>query len=224
MKLRHPGTKVTLVIGAALIFFGGFTARGQAPTPTPVAAPSGPPVVLGSGIAGETQLYGGQANMVARWARFPRRDTVPDPNVGWHYHPNYSFYVVTQGTLTVEDGCGGITKYSAGQAFEKTDGRIHRGYVVDDPSTPEDEGAVDEYEYQMYVRPIGTPFAVDVQPRLTHGVMMNPCGPVRAVEECKGDAWMRFNYPAEFKNQGECIAYAINRKRITLLAPDVSTQ
>jgi|SRR5687768_6745120 len=223
MKPTYRRFKDTLLIAMALILLGGLTASGQTPTPTPAPAPSGPPVVLGSGIINETQFYEGQAQMVARWARFPRRDTVPEPNSGWHYHPNYSYYVVTQGTLTVEDGCGGVTKYSAGQAFEKTDGRIHRGYVVDDPNTPENEGAVDEYEYQMYLKPIGAPFAVDVQPRLTNGVMANPCGPARTFEECRTN-WDRFNFPATFANQGECISYVNNRKRITVLVPDILMQ
>ncbi|MCA1589502.1 MAG: hypothetical protein LC734_03760 [Acidobacteria bacterium] len=219
MKKEISRIKLTLLIGTAFVLIGSLTANAQTPTPTPVSAPTGPPVVLGSGISDYTQFWPGQAVQVARWARFPRRDSVPAPSAGWHYHPGYSYYVVVQGTLTVEDGCGGITKYRAGQAFEKSDGRIHRGYVVDDPATPENEGEIDEYEYQTFINPPGRPLAVNVLPRETHGQVMNPCGPARNVDECR-EYWERFNFPSTFANQGACVAYVNNRRRVTLLVPE----
>ncbi|MEP6704273.1 MAG: hypothetical protein ABJB34_05660, partial [Acidobacteriota bacterium] len=72
MKTTISRIKLTLLIGAAFVFLGGLAANAQTATPTPVSAPTGPPVVLGRGISDHTQFWPGQAVQVARWARFPR--------------------------------------------------------------------------------------------------------------------------------------------------------
>jgi len=60
------------------------------------------------------------------WSGNPDSRTLKTP-VGettgpWHYHPGYVYNVVRQGTITVEDGCGNVQSYSAGQAFETSQG------------------------------------------------------------------------------------------------------
>ena len=146
-------------------------------------------------------LRGGPAQLTARILRTPVGETTG----AWHYHPGYVYNVVTQGTITIEDGCGEINQYSAGQAFETSEGRVHRAYNL---------GAEDAIEYNMFVGPPNRPIGVNI-PNNEHR-----CGPPSTVEECKGGGWATFNHPAPFATQGACIAYVNNRERITLLVPE----
>jgi hypothetical protein len=113
--------------------------------------------------------------------------------------------VVTQGTITIEDGCGEIRQYSAGEAFETSEGRVHRAYNL---------GTEDAIEYNMFVGPPGRPIGVNI-PNNEHR-----CGPPSIPSECRDGGWRTFNHPAPFANQGACVAYVNNRKRITLLVPE----
>src|SRR5437870_3810391 len=80
-------------------------------------------------------LRGGPAQVTARELLTPAGE------VGtWHYHPGYVYNVVTQGTITIEDGCRGAQTqtFGVGQAFETSEGRVHRAV---------NNGTVDEVEY-----------------------------------------------------------------------------
>jgi quercetin dioxygenase-like cupin family protein len=146
-------------------------------------------------------LRGGPAQVTARILRTP----VGEITGAWHYHPGYVYNVVTQGTITIEDGCGQINQYSAGQAFETSEGRVHRAYNL---------GTEDALEYNMFVGPQGRPIGVNI-PNNEHR-----CGPPSLVEECKDGGWATFNHPAPFGDQGACVAYVTHRERITLLVPE----
>ncbi len=144
---------------------------------------------------------GGPAQVTARILRTP----VGEITGAWHYHPGYVYNVVTQGTITIEDGCGEINQYSAGQAFETSEGRVHRAYNL---------GFEDALEYNMFVGPQGRPIGVNI-PNNEHR-----CGPPSTVEECKDGGWATFNHPAPFGDQGACVAYVNHRERVTLLVPE----
>jgi quercetin dioxygenase-like cupin family protein len=146
-------------------------------------------------------LRGGPAQVTARILRTP----VGEITGACHYHPGYVYNVVTQGTITIEDGCGQINQYSAGQAFETSEGRVHRAYNL---------GTEDALEYNMFVGPQGRPIGVNI-PNNEHR-----CGPPSLVEECKDGGWATFNHPAPFGDQGACVAYVTHRERITLLVPE----
>ena len=146
-------------------------------------------------------LRGGPAMVTARVLRTPVGETTG----GWHYHPGYVYNVVTEGTITIEDGCGQINHYSAGDAFETSEGRVHRAYNL---------GTVDAVEYNMFVGPPGRPIGVNI-PNNEHR-----CGPPSTIDECKGEGWTMFNHPAPFVSQGACVGYVNNRERITLLVPE----
>ena len=145
-------------------------------------------------------LRGGPAQLTARVLRTPVGETTG----AWHYHPGYVYNVVTQGRITIEDGCGQVREYSKGQAFETSEGRVHRAI---------NEGAVDATEYNVFIREEGKPltrFIPDNQRR---------CGPVSKVEECKNDGWSNFDFPTTFANQGECVKFVLQRPRVNLLVP-----
>ena len=146
-------------------------------------------------------LRGGPAVLTARVLNTP----VGETNGGWHYHPGYVYNVVTQGTITIEDGCGQVRQYSKGEAFETSEGRVHRAYNL---------GSEDAIEYNMFVGPPNRPIGVNI-PNNEHR-----CGPPSTVAECANDGWVAFNHPAPFANQGECVAYVNHRERITLLVPE----
>ena len=146
-------------------------------------------------------LQGGPAQLTARVLRTPVGETTG----AWHYHPGYVYNVVTQGTITIEDGCGEVRQYSKGEAFETSEGRVHRAYNL---------GSEDAVEYNMFVGPPGRPIGVNI-PGNEHR-----CGPPSAVEECQNGGWATFNHPAPFGSQGACVAYVNHRRRITLLVPE----
>jgi Cupin domain len=71
----------------------------------------------------------------------------------WHYHPGPLFNVVTQGTVTLEDGfCGEDRSFGPGQAFEEGS-RIHR---------PRNNGGEATFAYQTFVIPQGSPTTVNL--------------------------------------------------------------
>jgi quercetin dioxygenase-like cupin family protein len=146
-------------------------------------------------------LRAGPAQVTARVLRTPVGETTG----AWHYHPGNVYNVVTEGTITIEDGCGEVRDYSKGEAFETSEGRVHRAYNL---------GSEDAIEYNMFVGPPNRPIGVNI-PNNEHR-----CGPPSTVEECTQDGWVSFNHPAPFANQGSCIAYVNNRRRITLLVPE----
>jgi hypothetical protein len=155
---------------------------------------------LVSGNIDYSGLTDGPATMTYRELVTPVGETTG----GWHYHPGNVYNVVEQGTITVEDGCGGIETFSAGQAFEKTDGRVHRAYNL---------GSVDVIEHSMFINSPGRPLGVG-----TPGNQQR-CGPARSVDECLNGGWMQFDHPQPFASQGACIAYVNNRPTRTILIP-----
>lgn len=146
-------------------------------------------------------LRGGEALVTARELRTPRGETTG----AWHYHPGNVYNVVTQGTITIEDGCGGINQYSKGQAFETSEGRVHRAYNL---------GEEDALERNMFIGPPNRPIGVNIPGNEQR------CGPVSTVEECRNDGWRKFDFPQPFATQGECVSYVRHRKRITVLVPE----
>ena len=147
-------------------------------------------------------LTGGPARLVAR----KLVTHVGETTGAWHYHPGYVYNVVAEGTVTVEDGCGAVKQYSAGQAFETSDGRVHRAYNL---------GTVDAVEYNMFVN-IGANNVTITKPIPNNE---RRCGPPSTVNECKSAGWAKFDWPRTFASQGECVTYVKNRPRITLLVP-----
>jgi quercetin dioxygenase-like cupin family protein len=146
-------------------------------------------------------LQGGPAQLTARVLTTP----VGEITGAWHYHPGRVYNVVTQGTITIEDGCGEIRHYSKGEAFETSEGRVHRAYNL---------GHEDAIEYNMFVGPVGRPIGVNI-PDNEHR-----CGPPSRVAECTRGGWTTFNHPFPFANQGACVSYVLKRKRIILLVPE----
>ena len=133
------------------------------------------------------------------------RECSPSTGSAWSENSSSECLVVTQGTITIEDGCGQIRQYSKGEAFETSEGRVHRAYNL---------GSEDAMEYNMFVGRPDRPITVTI-PNNEHR-----CGPPSTVAECTNDGWVMFNHPAPFANQGECVAYVNHRKRITLLVPE----
>lgn len=158
------------------------------------------PVILGSGTTPESSIVVGSAEFT-----FRKLTTAPNDTGAWHYHPANVFNTVVSGTIRIEDGCGGVLSYKAGQAFENMGGRVHRAINA---------GAENAIEYNVFIR--------DEEKPLTKLIPRNErrCGPARSVDECKGNGWAAFNHPRPFANQGQCIEYVNNRRRVTLLVPE----
>ena len=175
MTMNPLRNRLVLVVSLSVVVLFGAVAYAATPT------------ILGVGTNLHSQIVNGPATMTAR------RLTIPAGEVGgWHYHPGLITAVVTRGTVTVEDGCGGTETFTAGQAFEKNDGRVHRAV---NPGTEEEE------EYNMFIVPQGNPITVNIPNN------QRLCGPALVVDECKDNGWMRFNHPHAFNNQGECVSF-----------------
>ena len=185
LSKRRPRRSTLLTIAATLAvvlgggaYFFGTTAYAAVIT------------ILASGNLPYSEVIGGPATVTFRTISF-----APGEVGAWHYHPGPLFNVVTQGTVTLEDGCGGEQSYGPGQGFEES-GRVHR---------PKNLGSEATFAYQSFVVPQGVP--------TTNNIPGNEqvCGPPRDVDECKS-RWMDFTFPTSFQNQGQCISF-INGSR-----------
>ena len=78
--------------------------------------------VIAVGPVSYSPTVGGPATITVR-----RLTIDPGEVLGWHSHPGTVYTVVKRGTLTLEDGCGGITTFTVGQGFQEPPGRVHRG-------------------------------------------------------------------------------------------------
>src|SRR5262245_37884645 len=72
-----------------------------------VSAQASTSVILAVGTNLYSELIGGPAVVTTRQLTITNGEVLP-----WHYHPGRVFTVVKQGTLTVEDGCGGVEVYT----------------------------------------------------------------------------------------------------------------
>jgi hypothetical protein len=188
---RSP-TRTTMAVslGAGCLVLGSLIAYAAIPT------------ILAIGRSDYIGLTGGPATLIARHLVTPAGETTG----AWHYHPGYVYNVVKSGTITVEDGCGAIAHYSAGEAFETSEGRVHRAYNL---------GEVDAVEYNMFIN-------IGDNATLTKFIPGNErrCGPPSTAAECLSGGWTKFDHPSTFGNQGQCVAYVKHRETITLLVPE----
>ncbi len=154
--------------------------------------------VLGVGTIEYSELFDGPAEVTAR-----HFSSLPGEVGGWHYHPGFVFNVVTKGTVIVEDGCGEEQAFSAGEAFEKIGGRVHRFM---------NRGIVPAEEYQTFIVPKGSPLSVSLPERR--------CGPPKSANECRKGGWMNFTRPRNFINQGDCIEFIRRGQQTPANGPD----
>lgn len=144
--------------------------------------------VIGVGAMEYSDAVAGPATVLMRTLAI-----APGEVLGWHHHPGVGAYtIVVSGTLVVEDGCGGETTYSQGEAFLEPAGRVHRGKNLTD---------ADVVTAQTFIVPAGAPTSVSHAQRM--------CGVPRSVDECKNDGWRRFDLPRYFISQGACMEYVI---------------
>lgn len=160
-------------------------------------------------------LYGGSALVVHRTLTTHASEN----SGGWHYHPGYVYNVVKSGTIAVQDGCDAQPRlYRAGQAFETSDGRVHRAFVPKEPG--KDTGKEDAVEENMFILPAGYRNA-EGKPILGRSVpdTMGHCGPPSTVGECQSGGWKKFDFPHKFAGETDCAASVSARPAITLLIP-----
>jgi len=174
MKSKFSRKRTWLAIGLGTVLFGitGYPA---------VSA------LIATGDIPYSNVIGGPATVTVR-----QLTIAPGEVLGWHYHPGYVLTIVKEGTLTVEDGCGGEEVYAAGEAFEEIPGRVHRGKNL---------GTEEVRTIQTFILPPGTPISITV----TDSQAL--CGPPASKDECKDGGWMSFSHPRSFSSQGDCEQY-----------------
>jgi len=124
---------------------------------------------------------------------FVTRSTAePGDIIGWHYHPGPGTVIITRGSFTLNEGCGGVRQFTAGQAFTEEGGP---GNVHEFTNTGTEQGEF----YFLVTVPQGSPRTVQVPgPR---------CGPPTDTDQCKAGGWMNLNFPRTFDNQGDCVSF-----------------
>ncbi len=145
-------------------------------------------LTIATGTISHFEPFGGPATI-----RMRTLTIAPGEVLGWHNHPGVGAYtIVKQGTLNLEDGCGGEQIYTAGQAFVESPGRVHRGKNLT---------SAEVITAQTFIVPLGSPISIET---------LQVCGRPLSVDECRRDGWMKFNYPRTFDNQDDCINSVIN--------------
>lgn len=137
------------------------------------------------GTIPDSQVFDGPVTVAVRALTLKPGEELP-----WHYHPGYAFNVVKSGTLTVEDGCGGQKTLTAGQGFEETDSRVHRGKNLSDKET---------LVYDTFFIRQGKPITVTVPGNQAR------CGPPNKADECRHDGWRRVTHPQRLTNEAQCL-------------------
>jgi quercetin dioxygenase-like cupin family protein len=157
-----------------------------------VSAYASSTVVIAVGTNEYSALLGGPAVVTMR-----QLTIAPGEVLAWHYHPCLVLTVIKQGTLAVEDGCGGVAVFKAGDSFEEEPFRVHRGMNL---------GTNDVISIQTFVAVPSTPTTVQTpnnQPL---------CGAPQTVEECRDGGWQKFNFPRTFTSQGDAQQYVLTGK------------
>ncbi len=113
--------------------------------------------VIAVGPVSYSPTVGGPATITVR-----RLTIDPGEVLGWHSHPGIVYTVVTRGTLTLEDGCGAVTTFTVGQAFQEAPGRVHRGKNLATTGTVE--------TIQTFIVPSGSQIS-----DATSGPVCQPC-------------------------------------------------
>ncbi len=130
------------------------------------------------------QPFGGPARVtVAHTTMQPGEDN------GWHSHPGQVSVVVTSGTLTLEEGCGGSRTFNPGQALTEVSTDIHRAV---------NNGTVPLEFYATLIVPSSQPNRISYPGPL--------CGPPANTDACKDGGWSKFDFPRTFTNEGDCVS------------------
>jgi quercetin dioxygenase-like cupin family protein len=156
--------------------------------------------VIAVGTIPQSAIFEGPATVTARTLTIK-----PNETLAWHYHPGYAFNAVKSGNLTVEEGCGGVETLTSGQAFEEIDGHVHRAMNL----SPTEDAVVSN----TFIVPQGRPTTVNIPGNERR------CGPPAEVSECKDGGWAKFDFPAPFENEGDCVQFVRHRPRVTLNVP-----
>jgi quercetin dioxygenase-like cupin family protein len=152
-----------------------------------VSVHSATPNILVEGTIADSKVFDGPVKLTVRELTMKPGEELP-----WHYHPGHAFNVVKSGTLTVDDGCGGVQTLTPGQGFEEMNGRVHRG---------KNAGATDVVVYDTFYTSVGKPTTVNIPGNVPR------CGPPKDTDECKSEGWRRFNHPRNFTNQQQCLDF-----------------
>lgn len=118
-----------------------------------VAIPASAAATPNSGIEATTMV---QSTLDGRDFVTRELTIAPGGTTGWHYHPGQVFGVIKQGTLTHYRGdCSIDGVYNAGDAISEGsgDGYIHEG---------RNEGPEPVVMWVLYIKPAGSPLAVDM--------------------------------------------------------------
>jgi quercetin dioxygenase-like cupin family protein len=131
--------------------------------------------ILTVGTIPNSELFNGPATVTVRQFIIAPGEILP-----WHYHPGRAYNVIKRGTLTVEDGCGQIETFVAGDAFEETEFHVHRAMNV---------GKEELEVYNTFIISAGNPTTVNLPNNQPHCGPLVPVLTLSSTKFCPGASW-----------------------------------
>jgi quercetin dioxygenase-like cupin family protein len=131
--------------------------------------------IIAVGTIPQSELFDGPATVTVR-----QHLIAPGETLQWHYHPGHAYNVVKRGTLTVEDGCGQVQAYPAGQGFDETEYHVHRAMNL---------GTEEVEVYNTFVVPAGNPTTVNIPNNERRCGPLVPVLTLSAAKFCPGGSW-----------------------------------
>jgi quercetin dioxygenase-like cupin family protein len=104
----------------------------------------------------------------------------PGETLQWHYHPGHAYNVIRRGTLTVEDGCGQVETFRAGEAFEETEFHVHRAMNL---------GTEEVEVYNTFIIAAGNPTTMNIPNNERRCGSLVPTLTLSSTRFCPGGSW-----------------------------------
>src|SRR5262245_25142917 len=140
-----------------------------------IAAYSAVTNIIAVGTIPNSELFDGPATVTVRQLLI-----APGETLQWHYHPGRAYNVIKRGTLTVEDGCGQLETFPAGEAFEETEYHVHRAMNL----------GSDEVEvYNTFIVGAGNPTTVNIPNNERHCGPLVPVLTLASTKFCPTGTW-----------------------------------
>ncbi len=131
--------------------------------------------IITVGTIPHSELFDGPATVTVR-----QLIIAPGETLAWHYHPGHAYNVIKRGTLTVEDGCGEVESFVAGDSFEETEYHVHRAMNL----------GTDEVEvYNTFIISAGNPTTVNIPNNDRHCGPLVPVFTLSSLKFCPGGSY-----------------------------------
>jgi quercetin dioxygenase-like cupin family protein len=131
--------------------------------------------IITVGTIPHSELFDGPATVTVRQFLI-----APGETLQWHYHPGHAYNVIRRGTLTVENGCGQVETFRAGEAFEETEYHVHRAMNL---------GTEEVEVYNTFIIAAGNPTTMNIPNNERRCGSLAPALTLSSTRFCPGGPW-----------------------------------